>query len=59
LNRRSRNAILRVGAKQEGTLRQHIVTWTGRLRDTVYFSIMDGEWPAVKTRLEERLKPRV
>jgi RimJ/RimL family protein N-acetyltransferase len=58
LNRRSRNAILRIGATQEGTLRQHIVTWTGRLRDTVYFSILDSEWPDVKTRLEKKLKPR-
>jgi N-acetyltransferase len=58
LNRRSRNAILRIGAREEGTLRQHIITWTGRLRDTVYFSILDGEWPEVKTRLEERLKTR-
>jgi RimJ/RimL family protein N-acetyltransferase len=58
LNRRSRNAILRIGAKEEGTLRQHVVTWTGRLRDTVYFSILDSEWPEVKARLEEKLKPR-
>ena len=58
LNRRSRNAILRIGAKQEGTLRQHMVTWSGRLRDTVYFSILDSEWPDVKARLAEKLKPR-
>ena len=58
LNRRSRNAILRIGAKEEGTLRQHVVTWTGRLRDTVYFSILDSEWPEVKARLEEKLRPR-
>jgi RimJ/RimL family protein N-acetyltransferase len=55
LNRRSRNAILRIGAKEEGTLRKHVVTWTGRVRDTVYFSILDTEWPGVKDRLEERL----
>jgi len=41
LNQRSRNAILRIGAKEEGTLRKHLVTWNGRVRDTVYFSILD------------------
>ena len=57
LNQRSRQAILRIGAREEGTLRQHIVTWSGRLRDTVYFSILDTEWPAVKANLESKLKP--
>src|SRR6201981_3577901 len=52
LNQRSRNAILRIGAKEEGTLRRHAVTWTGRVRDTVYFSILDDEWPEVKARLK-------
>jgi len=52
LNQKSRNAILRIGAKEEGTLRRHLLTWTGRVRDTVYFSILDHEWPEVKTRLE-------
>ncbi|HEV2200393.1 MAG TPA: GNAT family protein [Bryobacteraceae bacterium] len=56
LNERSRKAILRIGAKEEGTLRQHIVTWSGRLRDTVYFSILDSEWPAAKAKLEEKLR---
>lgn len=56
LNRRSRNAILRIGAKEEGTLRRHVVTWTGRVRDSVYFSILDSEWPEVKTSLQEKLK---
>jgi RimJ/RimL family protein N-acetyltransferase len=51
LNQRSRNAILRIGAKEEGTLRRHVVTWTGRVRDSVYFSILDHEWPDVKERL--------
>ncbi len=55
LNQKSRNAILRIGAKEEGTLRRHLVTWTGRVRDTVYFGILDDEWPEVKTRLEARL----
>jgi RimJ/RimL family protein N-acetyltransferase len=57
LNEKSRNAILRLGAKEEGTLRKHLVTWTGRVRDTVYFSILDTEWPAVKSRLESKLPP--
>jgi RimJ/RimL family protein N-acetyltransferase len=51
LNHKSRNAILRTGAKEEGTLRRHTLTWTGRVRDTVYFSILDNEWPEVKERL--------
>jgi RimJ/RimL family protein N-acetyltransferase len=55
LNQRSRDAILRLGAREEGTLRRHLVTWTGRVRDTVYFSILDAEWPEVKARLEARL----
>ncbi|HET9178543.1 MAG TPA: GNAT family protein [Terriglobia bacterium] len=52
LNQRSRDAILRLGAIEEGTLRNHMLTWTGRIRHTVYFSIIDSEWPQVKTRLE-------
>jgi RimJ/RimL family protein N-acetyltransferase len=52
LNQRSRNAILRIGTKEEGTLRRHLITWTGRVRDSVYFSILDTEWPEVKARLE-------
>jgi RimJ/RimL family protein N-acetyltransferase len=52
LNQKSRNAILRLGAKEEGTLRRHLITWTGRVRDTVYFGILDTEWPEVKLRLE-------
>ena len=55
LNQKSRNAILRIGAKEEGTLRRHLVTWTGRVRDTVYFSILDHEWPEAKRKLEDKL----
>jgi RimJ/RimL family protein N-acetyltransferase len=55
LNHRSRNAILRIGAKEEGILRKHLITWTGRVRDTVYFSILDTEWKEVKERLEGSL----
>jgi RimJ/RimL family protein N-acetyltransferase len=55
LNQRSRKAILRLGAQEEGTLRQHMITWSGRLRDTVYFSILQSEWPDVKASLERKL----
>ena len=55
LNERSRNAILRLGAKQEGVLRRHTLTYSGRIRDTVYFSILDDEWPSVKAGLEAKL----
>jgi len=55
LNQRSRDAIRRIGATEEGTLRQHMITWSGRLRDTVYFSILDSEWPRVKRNLEQKL----
>jgi N-acetyltransferase len=55
LNQKSRNAILRIGAKEEGTLRRHVITWTGRVRDSVCFSILDSEWPEVKAKLEARL----
>jgi len=54
-NARSRAAILKLGAKQEGILRKHIVAAGGRARDSVYFSIVDDEWPAVKAGLEKRL----
>ncbi len=53
-NLRSRNAILRLGASEEGTLRQHMITESGRLRDSVYFSILDKEWSAVRDRLQVR-----
>lgn len=52
LNQRSREAIRRLGAQEEGTLRKHMATHTGRQRDSVYFSIIDSEWPVVKARLE-------
>ena len=58
LNQKSRSAILRIGAKEEGTLRRHLVTCTGRVRDTVYFSILDEEWAGVKARLEQKLAKR-
>jgi RimJ/RimL family protein N-acetyltransferase len=52
LNEKSRGAIARIGATQEGVFRKHLITASGRIRDTVYFSIIDTEWPAVKARLE-------
>jgi len=55
LNARSRAAILRIGAKEEGTFRHHVITESGRLRDSVYFSIIDTEWPEVKARLLKML----
>jgi len=55
LNLKSRNAILRIGAKEEGTLRRHVITWTGRVRDSVYFSILDSEWREAKAKLEAML----
>jgi len=54
-NDRSRAAILRIGAREEGTFRKHMLTESGRIRDSVYFSIVDDEWPEVKARLLARL----
>jgi RimJ/RimL family protein N-acetyltransferase len=51
-NERSRRAILRIGAKEEGTLRKHLINADGTSRDSVYFSVIDDEWPLVKARLE-------
>ena len=56
LNEKSRRALLGIGAKEEGTLRQHMVVWDGRLRDTVYYSVIDSEWPEVKMRLRQKLE---
>ena len=55
LNTRSRNAMLRIGATEEGTLRQHMINSNGSSRDSVYFSILDGEWAGVKDRLQQML----
>lgn len=51
-NARSRAAILRLGAVEEGTLRSKVIMRDGHRRDSVYFSILDQEWPEVKRRLE-------
>jgi RimJ/RimL family protein N-acetyltransferase len=58
LNECSRNALLRIGAKQEGTFRNHVITWTGRIRHSVYYSIIDSEWPAVRSDLQRKLAGR-
>ena len=56
LNGQSRDAILRLGAKQEGILRKHLILHSGRSRDSVVFSIIDSEWPEVKANLEAKLR---
>ena len=58
LNARSRAAIERLGAKQEGIHRAHMVMPGGRIRDSVYYSIVGPEWPAVKANLSTRLAAR-
>jgi len=55
LNERSRTAILRIGAREEGTFRNHMITESGRLRHSVYYSVIEAEWPSVKERLERLL----
>lgn len=55
VNARSRAAVTKLGAVQEGILRQDRITWTGRVRDTVIFSVLADEWPAVRDRLDSRL----
>jgi RimJ/RimL family protein N-acetyltransferase len=55
LNQQSRAAILRLGAKQEGILRNHMIMPDGRIRDSVCFSIIAEEWPEVRTRLKSKL----
>jgi len=55
MNMQSRNAILRLGAKQDGVLRNHQRMPDGSLRDTVVFSIIESEWPTVKRHLQFKL----
>ena len=55
LNARSRAAMLRIGATEEGTLRRHMINADGSPRDSVYFSVIAEEWPAVCARLEKLL----
>jgi RimJ/RimL family protein N-acetyltransferase len=58
-NERSQAAIARLGAVYEGTLRRHMRLPNGYVRDTVYYSILADEWPAVKARLTKRLEERL
>jgi N-acetyltransferase len=55
-NARSQKAIERLGAVKEGVLRNHMILPDGRYRDSVFYSILDTEWPAVKKRLEQMLE---
>jgi RimJ/RimL family protein N-acetyltransferase len=55
LNVRSQKAIERIGAKKEGILRNHMILPDGRFRASVFYSILDSEWPDVKKNLEEML----
>jgi RimJ/RimL family protein N-acetyltransferase len=54
-NEKSRNGLQRIGAVQEGIFRKHLICQSGRIRDTVYFSILDTEWPEKKRALEAKL----
>lgn len=56
LNEQSRRALARIGAVEEGIFRQHLIAASGRRRDMVYFSILDSEWPAVKSALAALLR---
>jgi len=59
LNRKSREAMLRIGCVQEGVMRKHAVNDAGEWRDTIYFSILDDEWPVVKARLEGMMEREI
>jgi RimJ/RimL family protein N-acetyltransferase len=54
-NQRSQDALERIGAMREGVLRNHMIVQGGHYRDSVFFSVIDSEWPAVKARLREKL----
>lgn len=55
-NARSQAAVAKLGATREGTVRRHLVTWTGHKRDTALFSIIETEWPEVERGLRARLQ---
>jgi RimJ/RimL family protein N-acetyltransferase len=55
-NQRSQAAVAKLGAVREGVLRRDRLTWTGYIRDTVVFSILDREWPELKVRLQQRVE---
>jgi RimJ/RimL family protein N-acetyltransferase len=56
LNEQSRTALLGIGARFEGIFRNHMVMPDGRMRDSAYYSVIDGEWPEVRAALEARLR---
>lgn len=58
-NERSRAALLAIGATFEGIFRQHMISQGGRNRDSAWYSIIDTEWPSVRTRLQDRLAKRL
>jgi RimJ/RimL family protein N-acetyltransferase len=55
-NQRSQAAMAKLGAVREGVLRRDRLTWTGYVRDTVVFSILDHEWPQLKAQLQKRVE---
>lgn len=55
VNPASQAAIRKLGARDEGLLRKHKITWKGRIRDTAQFAILDEDWPDVRERLDTRL----
>jgi len=56
LNEKSRKALEGIGARQEGILRRHMITPAGRVRDTVYYSVIAEEWPEVRKRLQAGMR---
>lgn len=59
LNEKSRKAMLRIGAKEEGLFRNHMICYGGRIRHSAWYSVIDCEWPAVKAGLEAKLAARL
>ena len=57
-NEKSRNAMLRMGAKEEGIFRNHMICYAGRIRHSAWYSVIDSDWPDVRTRLEGFLAAR-
>lgn len=55
INPASQAAIRKLGARDEGILRNHKITWRGRIRDTAQFAILDDDWPKIRTNLDMRL----
>ena len=56
-NQRSQDALERIGAKREGVLRNHMIVPGGHYRDSVFFSVIDSEWPGVRSLLASRVEP--